>query len=289
MGRINRKEIEYENAIYHIIVKGIEGVNIFTDNMDRNKFLLLLKKISNLFKVNIFFYVLMDTHFHLIIQTEKANLSKVMQFLNSSYAHWYNAKHIRKGHLFQDRFKSFLILDFFYLFSAASYIALNPVEAGIVNSPENFPWCSFQYFVTTTNKFTPEWLKIDKFLKLCESTSKNFINFVNENQQKNKKRNTSQTANKINSNKTEDAYNKKYNNLMIKLKKYLEDNEKNKKLKHLIVYLLINEGYRIADISVSLNFGRQSILWIKQKIDKKILVDPIYALWLNRIKLKLLS
>ncbi|MEA2021033.1 MAG: transposase, partial [Candidatus Caldatribacteriota bacterium] len=145
MGRKNRTEIEYGGAIYHIIVKGIDGINIFTNDMDRNKFLFFLQKMIKSYKINLFSYVLMDTHTHLLLKTEMANLSKAMQFLNSSYAHWYNYKHVRKGHLFQDRYTSYLILDSKYLLSTSSYICLNPVEAGMVDAsePEKYRWGSF--------------------------------------------------------------------------------------------------------------------------------------------------
>jgi REP element-mobilizing transposase RayT len=113
MARRNRKEIEDRGAIYHIIGKvgkGVEGTDIFTDDVDRNKFLQLLQKMVNFHKVHLFSYALMDTHFHLLLKTEEANLSQTMQFLNSSYAHWFNIRHIRKGHLFQDRYKSHIVL-----------------------------------------------------------------------------------------------------------------------------------------------------------------------------------
>jgi len=178
MGRINRTEIEYEGAIYHIIVKGIDGLKIFTDDMDRNKFLHLLQKMVNSHKVHLFSYVLMDTHFHLLLKTEEANLSQAMQLLNSSYAHWFNYKHMRKGHLFQDRYKSYLILNFQYLFNISSYISLNPVEAGMVDAsePEKYKWGSFHYFFS--QKDAPSWLKITEFLKLCEINAKEFVNLI---------------------------------------------------------------------------------------------------------------
>ncbi|MBA7555353.1 hypothetical protein ES705_48014 [subsurface metagenome] len=157
MARRNRTEIEDKNATYHIIGKGVEGIDIFTDDVDRNKFLQLLQKTVNFHKVHLFSYVLMDTHFHLLLKTEEANLSQAMQFLNSSYAHWYNIRHIRKGHLFQDRYKSHLILNSLYLYSVASYISLNPVEAELVDSPDKYPWSSFQYFLSAPNKDIPLW------------------------------------------------------------------------------------------------------------------------------------
>jgi putative transposase len=289
MVRKNRKEIEYKNALYHIIVKGIEGTDIFADNVDRNKFLQLLQKTSNLFKVHIFFYVLMDTHSHLLLKTEEANLSQAMQFLNSSYAHWYNIKHIRKGHLFQDRYKSHLILNPFYLYSVASYISLNPVETGLVDSPEEFPWSSFQYLLSAPDKITPPWLKIDEFLTLCQTNPDNFINFVKENSQKNNSEKALQNFNKITSNYIQNKPPKNIENRLEKVKERFGDIENNKHLKHLLVYLLIKEGYRIKDIATSLNLTRQSVLGISKKIHKNLITDHFYQLLLNRIKTNLLS
>ncbi|GAI16481.1 unnamed protein product [marine sediment metagenome] len=201
MTRRNRTEIEHEGAIYHIIIKGIEGTDIFSDDVDRNKFLKLLEEMSNSFKVDIFSYALMDTHSHLLLKTEEANLSQAMQFLNSSYAHWFNYRHIRKGHLFQDRYKSHLILNPLYLYSVASYISLNPVEAGLVDSPEEYTWSSFHYLLPTSDKATPHWLNIDEFLKLCQTSPGNFVNFVKENSKKDNPEKILQNVTKVISNK----------------------------------------------------------------------------------------
>jgi REP element-mobilizing transposase RayT len=287
MGRTNRNEIEYENAFYHIIAKGVQDIDIFTDDVDRNKFLYLLQKTSNLFKIHIFFYVLMDTHFHLLLKTEEANLSQAMQLLNSSYAHWFNIRHIRKGHLFQDRYKSHLILNHLYLYSTASYISLNPVEAGMVNSPEEFPWSSFQYLLTTPDKFIPPWLKIDEFLKLCQISSNNFINFVKENNKKNNLENTLQNFNEVTPSHIQNKLTKNIEHILEKIKKDIGDIETNKQLKHLIIYLLVRENYKIKDISTSLNLARQNVMRISKKIQKKLITDRIYQIWLNQIEKKL--
>jgi len=284
MGRINRNEIEYENAFYHIIVKGIQDIDIFTDDVDRTKFLYFLQKASNLFKIHIFSYVLMDTHFHLLLKTEEANLSQAMQLLNSSYAHWFNIRHIRKGHLFQDRYKSHLILNHLYLYSVASYISLNPVEAGLVKSPEVFPWSSFQYLFPTPDKFIPSWLKIDEFLKLCQISSNNFINFVKENNKKNNLENTLQNFDKITPNRIQFKSSKDLEYILEKVKKDIGNIENNKQLKHLLIYLLVRENYKIKDISASLKIARQSVLRISKKIQKKLIADRIYQIWLNQIE-----
>ncbi|HBY56674.1 MAG TPA: hypothetical protein DEG96_02245 [Candidatus Atribacteria bacterium] len=294
MVRINRKEIEYKNAFYHIIAKGVEGINIFIDDIDKNKFLQLLQKMVNSYHIHLFFYVLMDTHFHLLLKTEETNLSEAMQFLNSSYAHWFNLRHIRKGHLFQDRYKSYLILNPLYMYSVASYISLNPVEAGLVDSPENYPWCSFQYFISASGKTAPPWLKVKEFLKLCQTNADNFVNFVKDNNPKNHTEKVLQNFNKTTSNyrlntNTQAYLPKNIENILVKVKERVGDIDTNKRLKHLLVYLLIKEGYRINDIATSLNLTRQSILGINRKIQKNLINDHFCQLLLNRIKMSLFT
>jgi len=289
MVRRNRTEIEDKNAIYHIIGKGVEGINIFTDDVDRNKFLQFLQKMVNSHKVHLFSYVLMDTHFHLLLKTEEANLSQAMQFLNSSYAHWYNIRHIRKGHLFQDRYKSHLILNSLYLYSVASYISLNPVEAELVDSPEKYPWSSFQYLLSAQNKNMPLWLNIQELLKLCQTNPENFINFVKENIQKDDPEKILQNVTKITSNQTQNKSPRNIENILRKTKEQIGDIETNKRLKHLLIYLLIKENYRIKDITNSLHVTRQGALKIYKRMQKNLITDHIYQLWLNHIKINLFS
>jgi REP element-mobilizing transposase RayT len=289
MARINRTEMEDRGAIYHIIGKGMEGINIFTDNIDRNKFLQLLQKMANSHKVQLFSYVLMDTHFHLLLKTEEANLSQAMQLLNSSYAHWFNIKHIRKGHLFQDRYKSHIVLNSLYLYSVASYINLNPVEAGLVDSPEEYPWSSFQYFLSTKNQNNniPSWLNIRELLKLCQTNPENFINFVKENIQKNDPEKIPQNVTKINSNQIQNKSPRNIENILRKTKEQIGNMDTNKRLKHLLVYLLIKEGYRVKDVAKSLRISSPTVLKICTKVDRNLISDRIFQLWLNHIKINL--
>ena len=291
MARRNRTDIEDKNAIYHVIGKGVEGTNIFTDGVDKNKFLQLLQKMANLHKVHLFSYALMDTHFHLLLKTEEANLSQSMQFLNSSYSHWFNIRHIRKGHLFQDRYKSHPVLSLPYLYSVASYISLNPVEAGLVDSPGEYPWSSFQYFLSTKNqnKNVPPWLNIREFLELCQTSPENFINFVKENIQKDDPEKIFQNATKISSNQTKNKSPGNMENILRKTKEQIGDIETNRRLKHLLIYLLIKEGYRVKDIANSLHTTRQGALKIYKKMQNNLITDRIYQLWLNHIKINLFS
>jgi len=286
MGRRNRTEIEYGGAIYHIIIKGIDEIDIFTDDMDRNKFLQLLQKMVNSHKIHLFSYVLIDTHFHLLLKTEEANISQAMQFLNSSYAHWFNYKHIRKGHLFQDRYKSYLILNLHYLLSVSSYISLNPVEAGMVDAsePEKYKWGSFRYFIS--QKDAPPWLKITEFLQLCEISANEFINFIKKNSfEKNRK--TDILLNKI-TNFKQSTLPKNIDYILAKADKYFGNINNNKKLRNLLIFVLVKEGYKINEIADLFHITRQSVLNINNKMQKNIDSDSLYSLWLKNIKICLL-
>ena len=286
MTRRNRTEIEDKNAIYHIIGKGVEGTDIFTDDVDRNKFLQLLQKMVNSHKVHLFSYVLMNTHFHLLLKTEEANLSQAMQFLNSSYSHWFNIRHIRKGHLFQDRYKSHLILNPIYLYSVASYISLNPVEAGLVDSPEKYPWSSFQYFLPAQNqnKNIPPWLNIRELLELCQTSPENFINFVRESKLQKELEYPLNVSTQV-----KEKLPKNINIVLEKVNKKLGDINTNKNLRNLLIYFLVKEGYKTKEISNSLHITRQSVLSINNKIEKDLITNSLSCFWLNNIQNQLLT
>ncbi len=94
---------------------------IFEDDRDRNRFLYYLERLSNLFGVRFHSFCLMTNHYHLIVETPEANLSRAMQWLNVSYAVYYNRRHQLVGHLFQGRFKAILI-------EADSYLPFQGIE-----------------------------------------------------------------------------------------------------------------------------------------------------------------
>jgi hypothetical protein len=101
-------------------------------------------------------YVLMKNHFHLVVQTPEPNLSRGMQWLNGTYASWFNRRHKRSGHLFQGRFDARLIEKEAYLTAVLRYVVLNPVRAGIVARPEEHQWSSYR--ATAGLDPAPEWL-----------------------------------------------------------------------------------------------------------------------------------
>lgn len=172
--------IEYPGAYYHITSRGNERKAIFKNKTDRNSFLSYLKSAYLRYGATIHVYCLMNNHYHLLIETPKGNLSKIMQHINSAYTTYYNVKHKRAGHLFQGRYKAILVDADAYAGELSRYIHLNPVRAGMVDMPEKYTWSSYQYYIGKKKK--PDWLAIDFIQSYFEqknlSVQKNYTNFV---------------------------------------------------------------------------------------------------------------
>jgi len=120
--------IERPGGRYHVTARGNERKNIFRDDTDRYHFLELLSQLGERFGLRVHAYVLMDNHFHLLLETPEANLSRGMQWLGVSYTVWFNRRHDRAGHLFQGRFKSVIVQDDAGWQEVARYVHLNPVR-----------------------------------------------------------------------------------------------------------------------------------------------------------------
>ena len=124
--------IERLGGRYHVTARGNEQKPIYRQDTDREHFLELLAQLRDRFGVKVHAYVLMDNHFHLLLETPEANLSQAMQWLNVSYSVWFNRRHDRAGHLFQGRFKAILVEDDAGWQEVARYVHLNPVRIAAV-------------------------------------------------------------------------------------------------------------------------------------------------------------
>ncbi|MEW6162909.1 MAG: transposase [Nitrospirota bacterium] len=145
MGRPLR--IEYPGALYHITSRGNEKKEIFLDDHDREKFLEILEDYHERYGILIHSYVLMDNHYHLILETPKGNLLKVMHGINGGYTGYFNRGHSRVGHLFQGRYKGILVEKDAYLLELSRYVHLNPMRAKIVERPELYEWSSYPAYI----------------------------------------------------------------------------------------------------------------------------------------------
>ncbi|HYK03654.1 MAG TPA: transposase [Thermoanaerobaculia bacterium] len=149
--------LDLAGALHHVTSRGNERRNIFRSNRDREAFLQLLADAVKRFRWSVTAWVLMTNHYHLVIQTPEANLSRGMQWLNGTYADWFNRRHNRSGHLFQGRFKSFVI-DTEYSAEVLRYVVLNPVRAKFVARPQEYRWSSYR--ATAGLEAAPPWLDL---------------------------------------------------------------------------------------------------------------------------------
>ena len=120
--------IEFEGAIYHLCGRGNARQSIFHDERDCARFVELLGQSAQRFDAAILCFVLMGNHFHLVAQTHRPNLRKWMHWLLVSYTVYFNRRHHSSGHLFQGRYKSFLVQEGDYLLGLSRYVHLNPVR-----------------------------------------------------------------------------------------------------------------------------------------------------------------
>jgi len=154
--------IEYAGAFYHVTSRGNERKMVFQSTRDREKYLSYLESAHERYGAVIHVYCLMGNHYHLLLETPRGNLSQILHHINGAYTTYFNIKRNRSGHLFQGRFKGILIDKDAYCKELSRYIHLNPVRAGIVKTPLEYPWSSYRYFAGKDKK--PEWLTTELVL-----------------------------------------------------------------------------------------------------------------------------
>ena len=154
--------IEYPGAVYHVTTRGDGRKNIFLNDTDRNNFLQNFCSTIKNYNWLCHAYCLMDNHYHLLLETPDGNLSKGIRQLNGVYTQKFNFIHKTVGHLFQSRYKAFLIEKDPYLLEVARYIVLNPVRAGKVTHQNEWEWSS--YLPTAGRRTKPTWLTIEWIL-----------------------------------------------------------------------------------------------------------------------------
>jgi len=138
MGRPWREE--YNGGIYHVIARGNNKEFIFRDNVDKGYFLKLLKQAMEGVNYRVFGYVLMDNHYHILIQTMGRKLQVLMHQINNRYSKYFNLKYDRVGHVFQGRYKAALVQDERYMIRVLRYIHQNPVKANMCRDTGIYKW-----------------------------------------------------------------------------------------------------------------------------------------------------
>ena len=134
-------------ATHHVAALAVEKEVAFREPADRRRLIAHLGTIADLYQWKCRSFCLMGTHFHLILNTPEATLSRGMQHLCGAYAQWFNWKYGRRGHLFGRRFGSVQIFNESHLLNAHRYVALNPVRAGLCERPESWRWGSYRALI----------------------------------------------------------------------------------------------------------------------------------------------
>ncbi|SDE38369.1 hypothetical protein SPACI_039210 [Sporomusa acidovorans DSM 3132] len=175
-----RKSREKSNSgIYHIILRGINRQSIFEDDEDRLKFIKDLAKYKEISQCRIFAYCLMDNHVHLLLEETQESISMMIQRVSSSYVIWYNRKHERCGHLFQERFKSEAIETNSYFLMVLRYIHQNPIKSKIINDVAAYQWSSYNEYVKSAQLVDKEYV-LSMFSDQTEEAVGRFVQFLQE-------------------------------------------------------------------------------------------------------------
>jgi len=183
--------LDHPGAWHHVTARGNERHAIYRDDGDRVHFCRLLGETIAVFAWRLHAYVLMENHFHLLVETPEANLSRGMQWLNVSYSVWFNRRYHRVGHLLQGRFKSVVVDPTGWGLELSRYIHLNPVRVsqlgldksarqrdgvGTSEKPSatevkarltrlrSYRWSSYRAYAGFTE--APQWLRRERILEL---------------------------------------------------------------------------------------------------------------------------
>ena len=160
--------IQYEGAIYHLLSRGDRREAIFADDKDRMSFLRTLGATCEKAGWQVHAYCLMSNHFHLVVETPRANLVEGMKWLLGTYTMRFNRRHRLSGHVFAGRYKSLLIdgSGSGYLRSVCDYVHLNPVRARLIRKEQRlqkYRWSSYPAYLLENSK-RPSWLRCDRLL-----------------------------------------------------------------------------------------------------------------------------
>lgn len=165
-----KARIDAPGALHHIIGRGINRQDIFSDKYDYGNFLKRMGKVLTETKTPCYAWALMPNHFHLLLRTGKVSVSTIMRRLLTGYSVTFNKRHNRVGHLFQNRYKSILCQEDAYLLELVRYIHLNPLRAGLVSEYRElarYPYCGHGVIAGRQRR---EWQDVEFVLQLFGDT-----------------------------------------------------------------------------------------------------------------------
>jgi REP element-mobilizing transposase RayT len=166
-----KPRLDYPGAIHHVVSRGVRKREVFLSVADHIHWLNTLAETCLRHGLTCLAYCLMGNHYHLLIQSNTGKLSPAIQLLNSHYAQHFNGAHGLVGHVFQRRFHAELVDRDGYLREVIRYVLLNPVRAGLVTHPDQWPWSSYAETIGTAEPHS--WLAARRVLGLFGSADGN--------------------------------------------------------------------------------------------------------------------
>lgn len=172
----------YPGAMYHITSRGNRRTALFHNTQDYQAYLDILEETKFYYPFHLHAYCLMTNHIHLQLETINHHTKHIMKRLNSRYAMYFNKQYRLVGHVFQGRYGAELIETKEHQLAVSRYIHLNPLEAGMVNTPEEYPWSSYLAYITSNEN---PYVRTDKILSyFSEPAKKKYREFTEEKDKK---------------------------------------------------------------------------------------------------------
>jgi putative transposase len=154
--------LQVVGGLYHVTAHSNFGRVVFRGDEERGQFLAMLELGVTRFGWSCRSYCLLSTHYHLLVATPDPDISAGMQYLNGRYAQWANWHRGERSHVFEGRFRAVLVESESHALEVHRYIALNPVRAGLVRDPEQWPWSSLRALLG--HERAPSFLDIETVL-----------------------------------------------------------------------------------------------------------------------------
>lgn len=275
MGR--KPRIEFRGALYHVVQRGNNKEYIFNKKEYKKYFLTKLKEFKEIMNFEVYGYVLMDNHYHLLLRCHDVGLSIIMHKINNDFSKFYNVSNKRTGHVFQDRYKGILVKDDKYLLSLLRYIHQNPLKANMCNMVYDYIWSSDSSY---RKNIQGQLVDIDFVLNIFSldrnAAIKEYIKFMDENELEDSKNfedilviSDNEACSREIKNKTLDEILREIANNEEELIKSIKGGSRKRNLmeyKKLYVEKSLSENYTMKEIGNNIGLSESAIWLIANKI-----------------------
>ena len=172
-----KPRIHYEDAVYHVIARGNNRARVFEKSEEKNKYLDLLAGYKDRYGFQLYAYVIMDNHVHMLLRVGETPLAKVMQGIQQRYTQYYNRLYNHSGHVFEQRYKAFLCENDSYLIALVRYIHQNPVRVKMLEGI-HYRWSSHQAYIGRTEGLTDVRFILDTLSSNPEQAAKQYLELM---------------------------------------------------------------------------------------------------------------